>query len=325
MRSLHIVALLVALCLVSLAGTASADAVNRPTWTAGDYWTYETNTTLIEGLDLIGTSTVSIAGTIPVSIGGGTVEAFRSVLSGSGEATGYVNTSSGNFTIRGIWTVTGEERFEPANLHPVYNLLDLSANGTYGPPGSLIRLPFFLRVQNTTTYAVVSDGWAYPFVPGATGNVTTAYNFTQDVYSSFTGHLNATGTGEANFTYSLAAPVSVTTPAGTFDAYPEREEMPDGTWRVALLSPRAGNAVQTKTYDSSGNLTSVETLTAYRYQAAEPPTLLGLSTTEWIITLVVVAVAATVLVILLVRRRRKRSTSAPGGPQEEATSGPRGP
>ncbi len=300
---------------------ATATSVDRPSWTVGDFWTYESNTTVIPGLELTGSATSTVFGTYPVATGGQTVDAIRVVLTGSGTAAGTVNTSYGPITVQGSWILTGEERLEPAGLHPLYGLLDLQVNGTYGG-----ALPFSLRFQNTTTYQVVSDGWTYPLVVGTAGNVTTESNFTQDIYSSVLGNFHDNGTGKAVFGFALSDPVSVATPAGTFEAYPLREDAPDGTWQRLYFSPSAGNDVRMETHDRNGNLTAVSTLVNYRYQAAEPATFLGLTLVGWAVA--AAATAAIVIVLVLVKRRARRKKSPPLRGETEAgdpTSGPRGP
>ncbi len=315
------IALLVLLALVAAAVPVAATSVDRPWWRAGDFWTYRTNTTIVPGLNLTGTATSSVLGTIPILSDGSTVEAARVVLSGSGTAGGTVTTTSGPISVHGDWILTGEERFEPVNLHPLYSLLDLSVNGTYGG-----LLPFSLRFQNTTTYQVLSDGWPYPMVVGTSGNITVAYNFTQDLYSSILGDLHDNGTGHAVFGFSLAEAVSVGTPSGAFQAFPLREEAPDGTWQRLYFSTAVGNHVRMETYDQGGNLTAVSTLLAYRYQAAEPPTFLGLTLLAWAVVAPIVAAVLTAVVLLIRRARRKKSARFPGqGETGDPTSGPRGP
>jgi len=307
--------------LVTASASAAATSLDRPAWTPGDFWTYRTNTTIIPGLALTGTATSTVAGTLPVDSGGATVDAVRVILSGSGTADGTVTTHSGPISVHGDWILTGEERLEPVNLHPLYDLLDLSVNGTYGG-----LLPFSLRFQNTTTYRVVSDAWPYPMVVGTSGNVTLAYNFTQDLHSSILGDYHQNGTGVSVFEYSLADAASVVTPAGTFEAYPLREDAPDGTWQRLYFSPAVGNDVRMETYDGDGNLTAVSSLVAYRYQAAEPPTFLGLTLLGWALVAPAVAVVAVALVILRRRARRRKATPLPDGNEAgDATSGPRGP
>lgn len=316
-------AVLVALALVGGAGTAAASSVDRPSWTAGDFWTYRTNTTLTPGLNLTGNATSTVTGMQSTAVGGSSVDAYEVVLTGSGVASGVLSTRNGSVSLHGRWILTGEERFEPTSLHPIYSLLDLSVNGTYEYG---IPLPFSLRVQNTTTFRILSDGWPYPMVVGTAGNVTEAYNFTQDLYSPFIGHLHESGGGAWTLGFSLSDAVTLATPAGSFPAYPLRMDLPDGTWQLSFFSPAAGNDLRTESHDAGGNLTALTTLVSYRYQAAEPPTFLGLTLVEWAVLLPVVAVAGAIAFLLLRRFRGAKGPPPRGEPgPDEATSGPRGP
>ncbi len=309
--------------LIASAAPVRGESVDAPTWTVGDFWTYRTNTTLAPGLDLTGTATSTVHGPIAVEVGATTVQATRIILSGSGTASGTVTTRNGTVAVQGTWILTGEERFTPDDLQPVYSLLDLSVNGTYE---YIVPVPFTLRLQNTTTYRILSDGWRYPMVVGTAGNVTVAYNFTQDVYSPVAGHLRSNGTGETTTSFALSAAVSVATAAGTFSAYPLRTTAEDGSSQRLYYAMSVGNHVRTETYDSSGNLTAVDTLTAYRYQAAEPATFLGLTTTGWILVIAVVTVAMVLIAFVGWRSRRQRAPHPPPNPEtDEPTSGPRGP
>ena len=289
--------------------------LGRPSWTPGDTWTYRTNTTLSPGLNLTGTATWTVQGRAPTPSGNSSVDAYQVLLSGSGTAAGQVALSSGNVSLRGAWLLTGEERFDPVGLQPLSDLLDLSVNGTYQGV-----LPFSIRVQNTTTYEILAGDWAYPHAAGSTGRLTVGFNFTQDFSlngpASMSSHDQGTGTWTE--TLSVGAPVPVTTPAGTFDAYPITEAWPDGSVQVSFAAPQAGNDVRTESYAPGGNLTAVAVLTSYRYQALEAPTFLGLNAMEWGLLGTAAAVVAAVALVLRRRRRRREARADP-------TSSPRGP
>ncbi len=312
---------LVAVSLVWAGVSASGASLERPSWTPGDFWTYRTNTTLTGGFSLDGTATSTVSGRVAMATGKGPIDAYRVLLVGEGTASGTVTTPNGTISFRGQWTLTGEERFEPINLHPIYNLLDLHVNGTYG-----VLLPFSLRFQNTTTFDVLTDGWPYPMVAGTSGNVTETYQYTQDVYSPGVAPLHENGTGQWTLGFILSDPISLDTPAGTFSAFALREDSPDGSWQRRFVSPAVGNDLRTESHDAGGNLTSVTMLLAYRYQAMESTAFFGLSVVQW--GLLAVAVLVTVAVSVLAIRRRQKKTGPPprDGPESpEPTSGPRGP
>lgn len=271
------------------------------------------------GLNLTGTATSTVAGTQTLMVGGVPVNAFRVVLSGSGTAAGTVATASGNVSVRGDWIITGEERFEPANLHAVYSVFDLSVNGTYQN-----FVPFSIRVQNTTTFDILSDHWQYPLPVSGNGSLAVAYDFVQDVYGIGGTTFHQNGTGQWTLDFSLGPPASAATPAGSFTTYPVAEVWPDGRSERSWYAPGVGNDLRTETFDAGGNLSSETMLLAYRYQAVETPTFLGLTLTGWLVIVAVVVAAAAVL--LWRRSRRKRNPSQPGGETPPPiTSGPRGP
>ncbi len=318
-RFVRAAAILFALALLVLPAPASADTLARPSWTVGDAWTYGTNTTLTPGLNLTGTVTWTVQGTVQAMVGGQGVNAYRVVLAGSGTASGNVTVSNTTGPVKGDWILTGEERFEPTDLHVIYSLLDLSVNGTYQN-----LIPFVIRVQNTTTFDIVADTWRYPLPVGGSGGLQVTYSYMQDFYGPVGMSYHENGTGGATFGFSLGGPQTVATPAGSFSAYPSDETWPHGSLIRSWYSPQTGNAVRTETFDAGGNLTAVSTLHAYRYQALEAPTFLGLTLLEWAIVVAAVA-AGGALVAWRQLRRRKARRPPEGGSPPAVTSGPRGP
>ncbi len=311
------VVMLGVLLLLASVATASSPTLDRPSWTPGDSWTYASNTTLIPGLNLTGTGTSTVRGRVPVAVGNTSVEAYDVLVSAEGTAGGAVATPNGTYTLAGSWVLTGEQKFDPVGVQLLYDLYELDVNGTAN-----LVFPFTARVQNTTTYEVVSSGWQYPFAAGATGLMTVRYNFTRDFYSSLYPHVHQEGVGQWNANFSIDAPITVSTPAGSFVAFPITERWSDGSVDRVFAAPQVGNDARTESYDAGGNLTAISTLSAYRYQALEAPTFLGLTPVGW--AGIIAIVAAAVAVLLVVRRRRRKKTS-PRVADEEATSGPRGP
>ncbi len=322
MSPVRAAAFALALALLSLGATAATSSLDRPTWTVGDRWTYATNTTLLPGLNLTGSVTWTVQGQTSAGGAGSSPDAYQVVLSGSGSAGGSVMTSLGPVSIQGSWILTGEDLFEPATLQPLSNLLDLSVNGTYGGFGQ-----YAIRLQNTTTFRIVATTAQYPVVPGATWSTSVLANYTQDFsYNGPSSGSNHTeGSSEWTEAFTALQPVLVPTPIGTFQTVPISETWPGGDREVSFPSAQVGNAVRTEDYDAGGNLTSVSTLTAYRYQALEAPTFLGLTALEWAFV-IPVAAAAIAAVLLLRRRRRKDKVPEPeGSAAPDLTSGPRGP
>lgn len=304
MRKLLVAALVLALLLLAIPERASASEIRRPAWTAGDFWTYRTNTTLAPGLNLTGVATSTVTGTLAGPVDGSPMGSYRVVLSGSGTTGGTLTTPNGSVSIQGQWSLTGEEHYEPENLQLVYSLLDLSVNGTYD---YLVPLPFSLRFQNTTVLQIVGSPMQYPYTVGTSGSVAVAYNFTQDVSSPMAGTLHENGTGRTNLTWSVDTPAMVSTPAGTFQADRIWEARIDGTRRARWYADSVGNDVRATGFDSAGNQTSDDQLTAYRYQAAETPTFLGLTAVGWALVAVGVGAAAVGAFLWIRRSRRRRA------------------
>lgn len=316
---IRILVLLLAATLLSASATAEPP-LDRPTWTPGDWWTYETNTTLTPGLNLTGEVTSTFQGNAPLAGPGVGAQAYDVLLSGSGAASGTVAASVGQVSVQGSWILTGEERFDPSTLQPVYSLLDLSVNGTY-----LGQLPFSIRVQNTTTFEILAGDWQYPLAVGSRGSLTLGYNFTQDIHGSLGMDVHDEGTGQWTVGLAMGSPASQVTPAGTFLVYPVTETWPDGSRERSFPSPQAGNDVRTESYGPNGNLSAVTRLVSYRYQALEPSTFLGLTALQWGIGVAVLA-AAVVAIVAFRWTRRRRTRRPPEDPSsEETTSGPRGP
>ncbi len=316
---------LVSIFLLGLGVQGSATStITRPSWSVSDFWTYRTNTTLATGFNLTGEATYTMKGTQPYDEGGIRIQADRLDLSGAGTASGYVAVGNGSVAVRGQWILTGEELLEPTDLHTVLSLADLSVNGTYA-----LGVPFDLRVQNTTTFEILSDGWTYPLSTGGQGDVVVAYNFTQDIRSTATGDDHSNGTGVWTLRYGMSGSVPATVPAGTFLTYPIMETWPDGSAERSFFAVEAGNSVLTESYGPDGTLVAISVLTAYRYQAMEPATFLGLTVTQWTIVAPVAAVVAIAAVLVWRRFRRGHNRRPPtvGGPPSppDLTSGPRGP
>ncbi len=310
-----------AFALVALAATGTT-SLDRPSWTVGDSWTYATNTTLLPGLNLTGTVTWTVQGHPPAGGPKVPVDAYQVVLSGSGSAVGAVMTSVGPVSIQGSWILTGEDLFEPDTLQPLSNLLDLSVNGTYGGFGQ-----YAIRLQNTTTFSIVTTTAQYPIAAGRTWSTTVQANYTQDF--SYNGPTSGTNHTEGSTgwieTFAALEPLDVPTSIGAFQTLPISETWPDGSREISFPSAQVGNSVRTEGYDPGGNLTSVSTLTAYRYQALEAPTFLGLTALEWTIVVPVVAAALAGALLLRWRRRKNRVRPPEGSEPQDLTSGPRGP
>jgi len=297
-RNLGVLLLVAALLAVPSGG--SAESVEKPNLTTGDFWTYRTNTSFEAGFELEGLVTSVVASTEATTILGVAHNVFRVVVNGSGSVSGQVSSPYGTGSVTGTWIVTGEELLEAEQLKVVSNVLDLSVDGLFRGVA-----PFGVRATNTTLYRVIVDTWRFPIVVGSNGSVRLAYDYNQDFFL-FGNQTHSTGSGNLTLDYLLGPPTTLDTPAGRFAAYPVQETWSDGAWDRAYFSPSVGNDVKTETYNATGALVSTTILQSYRYQALEPARFLGLTSTEWGIVLALVSGTAIMGFLLWFRSRRKR-------------------
>lgn len=297
-----------AVCASTAVGTTQS--VDAPRLTVGDSWTYHTNTTLAAGLALDGQVTLVLAYHGPATVDGVDADVFRMSVSGAGSAAGNVTTDFGSAPASGSWTLTGQETLESGGLTPVAHVLDLEATGKLHT--NLGALNFQLSVQNTTTYRLLEDAWRFPLSVGNSSTVRSAMNFTEDfrVFGLPLPSVHSSGRVLWNVTYTLEATTAIATPAGRFDTFRIRQAFADGTYNLLFYAPATGSEARTETYNGSEKVAVTE-LTAYRYQALEPPRFAGLTATDWTVLAVVIGGSAVAAFVL---RRKFRKPAPPAGP-----------
>lgn len=312
MRASILLAAVLGFALFTDVATPASGAVNAPLLTAGDSWTYRTNTSIGGAFYLIGDVTLTTNGRERVSVEGTTYDAVRFALSGAGSANGTVATQFGSTRASGSWVLSGNEVLESAGLKVVSSVLDLEASGTLHAEPVAIR--FQLSVQNTTTFRIVDDSWRFPLEIGSSSVVASRMNFSEDFrffYGFQSTPLHTQGSLWWNVTYTLEAQVAVDTPAGHFDAYRIREAAPDGRYSLFYYAPATGNDARTEAYNGTSEVATSE-LTSYRYQALEPARFFGLTGSDWAIAGIAVAAVGSAVAVLRLRRRRR---SRPPGPE----------
>jgi len=297
-RKLGVLLLVAALLAVPSGGRA--ESVEKPKLTAGDFWTYRTNTSFEAGFELEGLVTSVVASTEATTILGVAHDVFRVVVNGSGSVSGEVSGPYGTGSVTGTWIATGEELFEADQLKRVSSVLDLAVDGLFRGVA-----PFSVRATNTTLYRLIVDSWRFPLTVGSNGSVELVYDYTQDFFL-FANQTHSTGSGNLTLEFLLGSVTTLDTPAGRFAAYPVQETWPDGAWDRAYFSPTVGNDVKTESYNATGALVSTTVLRSYRYQALEPARFLGLTSTDWGILVALVSGTAIVGFVLWRRSRRKR-------------------
>lgn len=301
-----------AIAAFGLAVPSPIAAYDAPDLRAGDAWTYRTNTSLATGFFLHGSVTLTVSAREDRTVEGVRLDVYRMSLNGLGTAVGTVTTDFGSTPARGSWVLTGEQLVETRGLRSVSSVLDLEANGTLET--NPVPLTFQLSVQNTTTLEVLEESWAFPVEVGHSGSMTARLNFTEDFrlyYGLPASPTRSQGLGWQNVSYEAESIVNVDTPAGRFETLRIRRSQEDGTYTLSFFAPVAGNDVKSETYDESGPIGSAE-LISYRYQASEPPRLLGLTASDWALVAAVGAVTAGVTFVWKWRGRRGRVQ--PGSP-----------
>ncbi|HKZ98981.1 MAG TPA: hypothetical protein VJ326_05275 [Thermoplasmata archaeon] len=303
-----LIVLILTACSLSVPGSARADA---PALRVGDSWTYRTNTSFAEGFVLNGTARFTLAARGNVSVEGTDHDAFRVEIRGEGAIHGEVPVNGGSVPISGTWDLVGEELLTASGLKVVSSLLELLAQGVTQP----FSQPFVLRVRNLTRFTILDDSWRFPVDVGDAGSVRSRFNASEDVsfrYSLFDDTSNSNGTGERTLAYRVESRSDVQTPAGRFEAYAIRETWPDGRYDVLHFAAAVGNNARTQSYNETGAQVATTELVAYRYQALEPATFLGLTATGWAIGLIVASV--TTAAASWAWRRRRMALRPPPTP-----------
>jgi len=308
---IRLLAVIFSLTLALAPATITPAKVDAPAWTAGDTWTYHTNTILGSGFYFDGRATVTVIGHAAATDEGATYDSYIVSVGGEGTASGTLMTRFGSSPASGHWVLTGEQILEVQGLTVLSSVVDLEANGTLNiQPVSLL---FQLSVQNTTTYRMSKNPWHFPLTVGDSAVVQGQLNFTEDVrifYGFPTTPTHHAGLTWWNVTYTLETQVPVDTQAGSFDSYRIRQAYPDGTYSLFFFAPAAGNDARTETRNQTTEFATAD-LIAYRYQALEPAKFLGLAPDQWIITLVGVASAGGLASIWWWRSHKRRKPPLP--------------
>lgn len=285
-------ALAIALVIIFLAPGARAD-MERPTWTAGDFWEY-TFTGLpfgdggIGGPAPTGSLRVAVTGTDSVTVGGTTYTAYRATMAFN------LTMSSGGITI--TIGIGGEEWYRTSDMGLVKQTLTIpdffgagqfSVTSTYAPPQQM--------------------NW--PLKAGATWTATSLVTST-----TTTQFGTQTDSGTESTSFSVQAETSTTVPAGTYNAYPVRGTDVDGSYAMNFWSAAVGNAVRMQAFDDANQQMMSGDLRTYQYQAAG---LFGASGVLLLLLLLLVVII--VIVAALAMRRRRRGAVVPYGPAPSMT------
>ncbi|TLZ64717.1 MAG: hypothetical protein E6K13_01625 [Methanobacteriota archaeon] len=273
------IAIVFALPALALPVRASLEA---PTWSIGDFWTYNLTGTASPLPGSTGTFRYEILGSESVAVSGTSYASYHARL--------WFNLTSGSTTT----TVPGDVWFRRSDLSPVKLTFtatigsnSFTVTNTYNPPIE-IRWPFAANAQWSTTSALTS-------------------------VTEVTGLPARTMSSTVTETIRVESDEQQTVPAGTFAVTPLLETQADGSYSRSYWSRDAGNTVKEKSYDASDAEQGGLELKSYRHAApaAGPANILGLPPELWaVIALVIVIV---VLAAVAIRRRGPRVPVGPTG------------
>ena len=271
-------------------------AASRPVWSTGNYWEYEISGAISPSGEA-GTMRIDVVGQDSVTVGSATYPTYRTNL-------------TFNVTIFGSpYEIHGNAWFRTTDLAPVKLNFSFSI---------VIIVPFTTSV--TITYdPPLRIEW--PLTAGDSWDLAS----TVTIVATITGSPPEMDSTLLSATVEVDADETVTVPAGTFTTTPVRQQEPGGNTSESHWADEAGNSVEEKSYDSTGDETSSMELTSYSYT---PPsgtpgaeTLFGL---PWYLWLLFVLIAGAAVAAFLLLRRRPPATMPmpPGAMPPQAPPGP---
>ena len=273
------IAIVFALPALALPVRASLEA---PTWSIGDFWTYNLTGTASPLPGSTGTLRYEVLGSESVTVSGTSYASYHSRL--------WFNLTSGSTTT----SLLGDVWFRRSDLSPVKLTFtatigsnSVTVTNTYNPPIE-IHWPLTANAQWSTTTVVTS-------------------------VTEVTGRPAQTMSSTMTETIRVEAEQQQTVPAGTFTVTPLLETEARGSYSWSYWSRVAGNMVKEKAYDTSGAEQGGLELSSYRHAvpAAGPANILGLPPELWAVIVLVIAIA--VLAAVAIRRRGPRVPVGPTG------------
>ena len=346
-HGMHFAILMFVFSLFVVAAPAGGQAsMERPTYTAGDFWAYDLNlpteidlpeNTTVE-IDLTGDSRVTIQGSEMRTIRGEVRSVYEATHALQVSAEGSVSIELFGEFINATFTATvtadetaylDTEGLEVWERHTEF-ALNVSAELEVAPG---VSLSTSIEANGTVEMALnyTTNTWGFPLTVGQTGeegfNATGTSFFRFPVFNI---------TDPLNVTYdSISAPIAfdgttsfealreetITVPAGQFTTIvvantPRTEEtpIPLNASALAYWSGAVGAPVRYAATNETGEVQVEFVLTSYRYQVAESLSILGLDIAVAIPILVGIAAVAVILVIVLGRRRRSAMPPPPPPP-----------
>jgi len=270
-----VVGLLAGMLVVTALPVARA-AMDRPTWTVGDYWAYRFSVTQYPYGTMNGTLRMDVTGTENVVAGDATYATFAvsSVMNMT------FGGQSATLTLD-VWHRTSDLAIVKEAMDQSYGGYQLTIRMTYDPP--------------------IEIRW--PLVPGATWSASSSVLL--ESRDPFGGWYNSTSTVTGSF--SVQNETQITVPAGTFLAIGmHRNEggMFAGSGATEYWSSAVGNAVRIV---PEGSGAPTFDLTEYHYVATSWP---------WsLVTIAAIVLPIALVGALLLRAMRRRAPPTATPPQ----------
>lgn len=271
---LRTLALLSVLALGTLAVTPAVRAdMDRPSWTAGDFWVYAVSGSNY-GISGAGTFRMDVLGLDTANVAGTDYQCFRARLQLNASGSGAVfNGGDAWYRVSDLALVM--QTYNVTFDIPFFGMVTIITTVSFAPP-LRIAWPISTGGNWTVSGDVITVQQVLPFGPGSSTN-------------------------PFSFDFDVMAPATVTVPAGTFETTPIQISSSGQT--NAYWSPQAGNYARQQEFNSGGGQVSSQELTSYRYQG---PSLLGLPVIVWLLLLLLIVI----VVVAMILKRRNRPMAA---------------
>ncbi len=329
-HGMHFAILLLVFALFIVSAPAGGQSsVERPTYTAGDFWAYDLNVladfefpaNTTATFDLSGNSTLTIQASEMRDIRGDVRSVYRAThalrigASGSVSIDLFGNVTNATFSAlisadeTAYLDTEGLEVWERHTEFAINVSVELEVS-----PG--VSVSVSIEANGTIDMAMnyTTNTWGFPLTVGGSGE--EAFNATGTTFLQATLVGNTTSQSadlafNATSSFEALREETITVPAGTFATVvvastPGTAETPVPTNISALAywSGAVGAPVRYAATNETGDEQVDFVLTSYRYQAAESLSILGLDIAVAIPLLVGIAIVAIILAIVLGRRRR---------------------
>ncbi len=302
-RPVRLLASAVALLLIASMGLVARPggaAMDRPTWSTGDFWVYALESAS-GGVSMNGTLRFDVTGSESVNVNGTSYPTYRIAADLNIPLGGGLNFdlpadlwfSSDTLAIVKIQAVV-----------PAFgNLTTETTIVVAGNPPQAIQWPLTASASWTSSTLV----W------------TTLTNATTTTYSSVS----------LTTTFEVQSDATITVPAGSFTTTPLKETSANGSYTMNFWSAQVGNWVRVGSYEPTGENTQNFNLTASHYAGGGFLSAVVFGLQVWIWLILIVVILAAIVGVVAIRRRRPPPMpgpmpppTPPGMPPEEPPMGP---